>query len=63
MKTVIKKRGDTEFKCSVSSICKYSDLVKVEVYILDGSESALTTCRSKESRAVTRKLINTLLHK
>lgn len=63
MKTVIKKRGGTEFKCSVSSICKYSDLVKVEVQVVGGIESGLTTCSKKQARRTTNKLINTILHK
>jgi len=62
MKTVIKKRGGTEFKCSVSSICNYSDLVKVEVQVIGGIESGLTTCGEKRSRSAIRKLIRTILH-
>jgi len=62
MKTVIKKRGGTEFKCSVTSICKYSDLVKVEVQVVGSKLSGLTTCSKNQARRTTRKLIRSLLH-
>lgn len=61
-KTVIKKRGGAEFKCSVTPICKYSDLVKVEVDRIGSIESGLTTCSKKHARSATRKLIKTILH-
>ena len=63
IKTVIKKRGGTEFKCSVTSISNYMDLVKVEVQIVGGIESGLLTCSKKHARITQRRLIKSILNK